>query len=60
MKKKLVQNIKIIEAYADGLNSYAKKYPEEILISELFPITPKKMMLYAQLQVFIFQEETIG
>ena len=44
---------KIIEAYADGLNSYAKKYPEEILISELFPITPKKMMLYAQLQLFI-------
>ena len=44
---------KIIKGYADGLNSYAKKYPEKILISELFPITPKKMMLYAQLQLFI-------
>ncbi len=52
-KKISLEYKKIVEAYAEGLNSYAKKYPEEILISELFPITPKKMMLYAQLQLFI-------
>jgi len=53
-EKKISQEYKnIIQAYADGLNSYAKKNPQEILVSELFPITPKKMMLYAQLQLFI-------
>ena len=60
-EKKITPKYKrIIKAYADGLNNYAKKYPEEILISELFPITPKKMMLYAQLQLFISSEVTIG
>jgi len=44
---------KILEAYSAGLNSYAKHYPEEVLSSKLFPITPKKMMKYGQLQLFM-------
>ena len=44
---------KIVQAYADGLNSYASSHPDEVLYAKLFPITPKKMMRYAQLQLFI-------
>ncbi len=44
---------KILEAYAAGMNSYAEKHPEEVLSKELFPVTPKKMMRYGQLQLFI-------
>ena len=44
---------KILQAYAEGLNLYAKSHPEEVLYSGLFPITPKKMLRYAQLQLFI-------
>ena len=44
---------KIIESYAEGINSYARAHPEEVLYRELFPVTPKKMMRYAQLQLFI-------
>ena len=44
---------KIIEAYAEGINSYASSHPEEVLHQGLFPVTPKKMIRYAQLQLFI-------
>ena len=44
---------KIIEAYAQGINSYASSHPEEVLYQGLFPVTPKKMMRYAQLQLFV-------
>ena len=44
---------KIIEAYAKGLNAYAQAHPHEILYQGLFPLTPKKMIRYAQLQLFI-------
>lgn len=44
---------RIVEGYAAGLNSYAKHHPEEVLLKDLFPITPKKMLRYAQLQLFI-------
>ncbi|MDC3276033.1 penicillin acylase family protein [Flavobacteriaceae bacterium] len=44
---------KIIEAYAQGINSYASSHPKEVLYQGLFPVTPKKMMRYAQLQLFI-------
>ena len=44
---------KIIRAYAEGLNRYAALHPDEVLVSELFPINEKKMMRYAQLQLFI-------
>ncbi len=44
---------KIVKAYAQGMNQYAKNHPDEVLVEELFPITEKKMMRYAQLQLFI-------
>ncbi len=44
---------KIVEAYAQGFNRYAETHPEEVLYKGLFPITPKKMLAYAQLQLFV-------
>ena len=44
---------KIAEAYAQGLNRYAETHPEEVLEQDLFPLTPKRMLRYAQLQLFI-------
>lgn len=44
---------KVLEAYSQGLNHYAQKHPKEVLSKKLFPITPKKMLLYAQLQLFV-------
>jgi len=44
---------KILEGYSQGLNRYAETHPEEILSKRLFPITPRKMFLYAQLQLFV-------
>jgi len=44
---------KIVKAYASGLNRYALKNPNQVFVKELFPITEKKMMRYAQLQLFI-------
>ena len=44
---------KIVKAYAEGMNQYAKNHPDEVLVDELFPITEKEMMRYAQLQLFI-------
>lgn len=44
---------KIAAAYAQALNKYASIHPEEVLESDLFPINPKMMLRYAQLQLFI-------
>lgn len=44
---------KIVSAYAQGLTSYAASHPDEVLYEGLFPITPKKMIRYAQLQLFV-------
>ena len=43
----------IVKAYALGLNSYAREHPDEVFVEDLFPVNEKKMMLYAQLQLFI-------
>ncbi len=43
----------IINGYAQGMNRYAETHPDEVLVPSLFPITPKKMMRYAQLQLFV-------
>ena len=43
----------IVKAYALGLNSYAREYPDEVFVEDLFPVNEKKMMRYAQLQLFI-------
>ena len=45
--------LEVISGYADGLNSYALKNPDKVLFKKLFPITPKMMMMYSQLQLFI-------
>ena len=47
---------KILEAYSQGINSYAEQNPEKVLLPDLFPITPKKMLKYGQLQLFISSE----
>ena len=43
----------IIEGYALGINRYAETHANEVLLPELFPITPEKIIRYAQLQLFI-------
>ena len=43
----------VLEGYALGLNSYAKKFPSKVLYKKLFPLTPKMMLRYGQLQLFI-------
>ncbi len=43
----------IVKAYALGLNRYAAEHPDEVFVKELFPINEKKMIRYAQLQLFI-------
>ncbi len=48
--------IALAEAFAAGLNAYAKKYPEQILEKKLFPLTVKKLLRYTQLQLFISNE----
>jgi len=47
---------KILEAYSQGINTYARLNPDKVLNPELFPVTPKKMLKYAQLQLFISSE----
>lgn len=44
---------KVVESYAAGMNQFALKHPEQVLVSDLFPLTPQKMLRYAQLQLFI-------
>ena len=48
--------IAVLQGYAEGLNSYAKHNPSEVLLSSLFPITPKKLLIYSQLQLFLSNE----
>jgi acyl-homoserine-lactone acylase len=45
--------IALLEGFTQGLNAFAKKHPKEILKNELFPLTPKKLLRYTQLQLFI-------
>ena len=45
--------IKILQAYSDGINKYAELHSEQILVKDLFPITPRKMASYSFLQLFI-------
>ena len=47
---------KILSAYAQGLNRYAELNPDKVLLKELFPLNPKKLLRYAQLQLFISSE----
>lgn len=48
--------MEVVEGYSQGLNAYARNNPDKILHKKLFPITPKKMLMYSQLQLFISNE----
>jgi len=48
--------MKVVEGYSQGLNAYARNNPNKVLYKKLFPITPKKMLMYSQLQLFISNE----
>ena len=48
--------IDIVDGYAQGINRYAELNPNEVLVKKLFPITPKKMLKYSFLQLFISSE----
>ena len=48
--------IKVVQGYAKGINSFADNHPEQVLVKKLFPITPRKMLKYSLLQLFIFSE----
>jgi acyl-homoserine-lactone acylase len=47
---------KVIEGYAQGINKFAELNPDQVLVKKLFPITPKKMLKYSFLQLFISSE----
>ena len=48
--------MEVVEGYSQGLNAYARNNPDKVLYKKLFPITPKKMLMYSQLQLFISNE----
>ena len=48
--------MKIVEGYAQGINKFAELHPDQVLVKQLFPITPKKMVKYSFLQLFISSE----
>ncbi len=35
----------ILQSYADGINSYASKHPTEVKLKNIFPITPKTILI---------------
>lgn len=45
--------IAVISGYAEGLNAYAAAHPKEVLVKQLFPVTPQTMVAYSQLQLFV-------
>ena len=48
--------MKIVEGYAQGINKFAELHPDQVLVKQLFPVTPKKMIKYSFLQLFISSE----
>ncbi len=48
--------IEVAEGYAQGINRYAQLNPDKVLVKKLFPITPKKMLRYSFLQLFVSSE----
>lgn len=45
--------VAVLEGYAAGLNAYARSNPKEVLVKQLFPVTPITMVAYSQLQLFV-------
>ncbi len=46
--------LKLINGYVQGLNAYAKKYPEEILHKQIFPVTAKEYVSSSVFALTIF------
>jgi acyl-homoserine-lactone acylase len=44
---------KVLQGYCDGFNAYAAHHPDEVLIRQLFPLTPQNMLTYSMLQLFV-------
>ena len=44
---------KVLQGYCEGLNAYAEKHKQEVLLKNLFPVTPKDMIRYSVLQLCI-------
>jgi acyl-homoserine-lactone acylase len=44
---------KLIEGYCAGLNAYATKHPEEVLLKKTFPMKPKELMQLVMLQLCV-------
>lgn len=45
--------MQVVKGYAEGLNAYAALHKEEVILDELFPISPIQMIAYSQLQLFV-------
>jgi hypothetical protein len=45
--------MQVVKGYAEGLSAYAEAHKEEVLLDELFPISPIQMIAYSQLQLFV-------
>jgi acyl-homoserine-lactone acylase len=43
----------VLQGYCDGFNAYGDQHPGEVLIKRLFPLTPKDMLTYSILQLFV-------
>jgi acyl-homoserine-lactone acylase len=44
---------KILEAYCQGFNAYAKAHPKEVLVKSILPLVPTDMIAYSILQLSI-------
>ena len=44
---------KLLEGYCAGLNAYAAKHPQEVLMNKAFPVTPKDIMQMVVLQLCV-------
>ena len=51
-----IEVIKVIEGYVEGLNAYAKKYPNEVLVKNTFPITVKEYLIGFNLVIHFFSD----
>lgn len=44
---------RLLEGYSAGLNAYAAKHPKEVLLKNIFPVSPKDMVQYSVLQLCV-------
>lgn len=46
--------VRVVEAYVQGVNDYARLHPEQCLLPRLFPITPKEYIAASVLALVVF------